>query len=402
MKIIDIIQVDEGLWSAARNTLRDAGSWGMEKIAAAFGRGNTWRKAEVIAPEIAALEARGGPVLTRDQIEKHIIDTDPAVRNALDEAVRMKQAYIDNQYAINPTAARQVFGSAQAPVARLTQQEQDILLSKPEFKPSAKLVKEVESKVAEITSVQRRAAARAALAPIAKWTDTLVGLGFNAALAAMIIAPFTEYYVKLNRAKEIYDSGQMPKKGVPESIKTIDAWFIWYTDLALGDAVLKSGTIYLVNKHLLKRPKEILIKMGEKLLGPFGARVGELAGKGAAAWAISTQFDENANKWWGSLFANFLGWSPISPSAEIGGMITTRISDPMQAASSLVMYGVSELAAWYRELLGLNVGSDTFADKANGKETPAVKKPAGQPETTPAATGTVTTPGGATVSGDWN
>jgi hypothetical protein len=400
MKIIEVIQIDEGLWQMAKNNLRDAGSWGMEKIAAAFGRGDTWRKAEAIAPEIADLERRSGRKLTRDQIEKHIIESDPAVRNALDEAVRMKQAYIDNQYAINPVAARQVFGSAQAPVARLTQQEKDLLLSKPEFKPKEKLVKEVESKVSEAMSKERRAAAMAAAAPVVRWTDRLLRYGVEAAIVAQVLAPFSEYYAKVQRAKEYYDAGQMPTAGVPASIKTLADWYIWYTDKALGDAILKSGGLFAA-AYIARPVFRWLGKIAKVFVGETaGTYIGNLVGSAATAGILAWGFDEGADKFWGSTFANLIDIPQfhLDLSRVVGSAITTRVGDDTQSISSDIMWGVDAVASKFRELTGLKNGSDAFVDKANGKETDAGKKPAGQPATPPAST----TPGGATVSGDWN
>ena len=390
MKIIDIIQLNEVsfLGQLYRDTLsksRDAGSWGLEQIGRLVGRGEVWRKAEMIAPEIVEIEKRSGRPLTREQIEKHIIESDPLVKNALEEAQRMKQAYIDHQYTVNPTAAKQRFGTAEPPVARLTTEETATILAKPEFKPKEKLVKEVESKVSEVMSQERRAAAMAAVAPVAKWTDRLVRYGIEGAIVAQVIAPFSEYYAKVEDAKKWYDSGQMPTTGVPASIKTLDQWYIWYIDRALGDAILKSGAIWIIafrTRKILRWVGGIAkVFVGEKA----GAYIGGLVGSAATAGILSWGFDKEMDKFWGSVFANLIDIPQlhIDLSRIVGSAITSRVNDTAQTWASNIMWGFDAIASKFRELTGLTNGADDFVN--GGKEPSAGKTAAGQPETLPAA-----------------
>jgi hypothetical protein len=401
MKIIDIIQVDEGLWSAARNTLRDAGSWGLERIANLIGRGANWRKAEAIVPEIIAKETSAGRNFTRDQIEKHIIDNDPLVTNALAEAQRAKQAYIDHQYTVNPATARARFGTVDPPVARLTQTETDTILARPEFKPSNKLVDEVEHQVNTARSENRRTQATRAVQPLKDGVKLLFKIGIPASVAVQVIAPFTEYYEKIKIADQWLEAQKIPPDGHPNKIKTVEEWYVWYCDGALGEAILKSGAAFALGALGVGAAKLIIPGMikwlipGEQLAKKLAAGVeGGTILLGSAF--LAKAFSEENNAAFGGFFANVLGYDV---NRFVGNTLRAMTGNgPYGEATREVLHWagkgptlVAEIVRQWGPLMS-TTGADDLQKRAQGK-------PVDKPVDKPAAT---TTPGGATVSGDWN
>jgi hypothetical protein len=404
MKIIDIIQVNEEgsplrhAWGYVGNGIRDIGSWGLERVANLIGRGANWRKAEIIAPEIITKETSTGRNFTRDQIEKHIVDTDPLVRNALDEAQRAKQAYIDHQYTVNPATARARFGTADPPVARLTQTETDTILSKPEFKPSKKLVDEVEHQVNTGRSEARRTQATRAVQPLKDGVKTLFKIGIPASVAVQVIAPFTEYYEKVKIADEWLATGKPPDDGHPAKIKTVEAWYVWYCDSQLGEAIIKSGTAFALGALGVGAAKLIIPGMikwmipGEQLAKNIAAGVeGGTILLGSAF--LAKLFSEENNAAFGGFFANFLGYDV---NRVVGNTLRAMTGNgPYGEATREVLHWAGKGPVWVAEivrqwipLFGSTTGADDLQKRAQGK-----------PVDKPAAT---TTPGGATVSGDWN
>jgi len=398
MKIIDIIQVKEDasgmryLWGGAINGIRDIGSWGIERVANLIGRGANWRKAEIIAPEIITKETGAGRNFTRDQIEKHIIDTDPLVRNALDEAQRAKQAYIDHQYTVNPATARARFGTADPPVARLTQTETDTILAKPEFKPSNKLVDEVEHQVNTARSEARRTQATRAVQPLKDAVKKLFELGIPAAMASQVIAPFTEYYEKVKIADKWLAHGQPPDDGHPTKIKTVEEWYVWYCDEALGEAIIKAGTAFALAGITVKWGAPAVaglfkyFKVGEK----WAARI-ESGSVLISAAVISKMFSEENNAVFGGFFANIFGYDVNRFVGNTARALTGN--GPLGEATRNVLHFVGKgptlMAELVRQWATFETGADDLQKRAQGKP---VDKPAA----------TTTTPSGATVSGDWN
>ena len=407
MKIIDIIRVDEAgspmrhAWGYVGNGIRDTFSWGLERVANLIGRGATWRKAELIAPEIIAKETSVGRNFTRDQIEKHIIDNDPLVRNALDEAQRAKQAYIDHQYTVNPVTAKARFGTVDPPVARLTQTETDTILAKPEFKPSNKLVDEVEHQVNTARSEARRTQATRAVQPLKDGVKKLFQIGIPTSLAVQVLAPFTEYYEKVKRADKWLEAQKIPDDGHPKEIKTVEEWYVWYCDRELGEAIIKAGTTFalaavgvgvakLVVPGLLnwvKLPKlAAAVEGGTILLGSV---------------ILAKMFSEEHNARFGGFLANFLG---IDSKGFVGSVTRDVMPSGLtgQVSRDVIFWvggGVTWMAEFIRSwvpLFGSTTGADDLQKRANGKP---VEKPAAS--TTPSVTPSVT-PSGATVSGDWN
>lgn len=404
MKIIDIIQVDEDasgvryLWGGAINGIRDIGSWGLERVANLIGRGANWRKAEIIAPEIITKETSTGRNFTRDQIEKHIVDTDPLVRNALDEAQRAKQAYIDHQYTVNPATARARFGTADPPVARLTQTETDTILAKPEFKPSNKLVDEVEHQVNTGRSEARRTQATRAVQPLKDGVKTLFNIGIPVALASQVLAPFTEYYEKVKIADEWLATGKPPDDGHPAKIKTVEEWYVWYCDSQLGEAIIKSGTAFALGAITVKWGAPIVagifkyFKVGEK----WAKRI-ENGSILLSAAVIAKMFSEENNAVFGGFFANLYGLDVNRFVGNTARAVTGsgERGEATRWVIDKVVWGPTKMAELVRQwvpLFGIETGADDLQKRAQGK-------PVDKPVDKPAAT---TTPGGATVSGDWN
>jgi hypothetical protein len=402
MKIIDIIQVNEDsvmrhVIGGIANGVRDIGSWGLERVANLIGRGANWRKAEIIAPEVIAKETSAGRNFTRDQIEKHIIDTDPLVTTALAEAQRAKQAYIDHQYTVNPATARARFGTADPPVARLTQTETDTILARPEFKPSNKLVDEVEHQVNTARSENRRTQATRAVQPLRDGVKKLFDFGIPIALATQIIAPFTEYYEKVKKADKWLAAQQIPDDGHPTNIKTVEAWYVWYCDSQLGEAIIKSGTAFALGAFTVKKGAPWIagmfryFKVGEKTADKIEA--GSVL---ISTVVIAKMFSEENNAVFGGFFANILGIDvnnfvgntarAVTGSGERGVITRWAIDKIVWAPIKL-----AELFRQWVPLFGIETGADDLQKRAQGNP---VEKPAAS--TTPSVT-----PGGATVSGDW-
>ena len=399
MKIIEVIaeaslgnSVDDAFTGA-----RNIGTSVLRGIGNVFGRGSRFRKAEELAPEIEALARTKGRPLTRDEIAKHISNSHPGVADEIADAVKTKQDQLDHDYqraldAWNrkPVRSRTAATKPQpAPAARLTSAEETAIRSKPEYQPDPKLVNDVESKANKLKSKADQAEAIKNLAPVAKWADKLVRYGVETAIAAQVVAPFAEYYAKVERAKEYYDAGQMPNaKDMPKDVKTLADWYIWYTDQALGDAILKSGGIFAA-AYVARKTFRWLGGIAKVFAGDtVGTYLGNLSGSAFTAIFISWGFDEDMDKYWGSVLANLIDIPVfhLNLSRVVGGAVNSRTSAGTQELSSDIMWTVSAIAEKFRQLVGLTNGSDAFVDKSNGKTTsPTV---AGQP----AAAGTVTTP----------
>ena len=406
MKVIEIINE----WTAPR-WIDDAGT-GMRNMStsvirgvnSALGRGARFQKAEDLAPQIADLAKTKGRPLTTDEIAKHISDSHPGLVDELADATKVKQEQLDFDYqkaldAWNNKPARSRTPSTKPqypPPARLTNAEETAIRSKPEYQPDPKLVKDVESKANSLTSKANQAEALKNLAPVAKWTERLVRYGIEAAVVAQVLAPFSEYYSKLNRAKEYYDSGQMPNtKDMPKDIKTLAEWYIWYTDAALGDAILKSGAIFIA-AIVARKSFRWLGGIAKVFAGDtVGAWIGGLTGSAATAIFLSWGFDEGMDKYWGSVFANLIDIPQLHINAArvVGAAVNSHTGYTTQSISSSIMEPVASIARWFRELVGLTNGSDAFVDKSDGKTTSP--SASGQPANAPAAAGTVTTPAAA-------
>jgi len=388
MKIIEVIQVNEIAGNAVTdlNTgTRNLGTRMLRGLGNLIGRGDNFRKAEDLAPEIEKLaKARGRP-LTTDEIAKHIQDTHPGVVEEIAATKKAKQEQLEFDFEAEVKAKRTQAAKTklrnQGPgTATLSQAEENAIKAKPEYQPDPKLVKDVESKANELISKANRAEAVKALAPVAKWTKIIVELGIDVALAAQIIAPFTEYYAKLGDAKDYWNARKIGP-GAPASITTPEQWYIWYTDKALGDAILKSGTIFIaavlaktVSWAFLSGPAK---KFGAEKLSKVLA-AGSTVGIAAI---ISYFFTAENDAWWGSFFANALGILPVDIDGDlsrmVGGAITRNIPTMAQRMISMGFRAPTAIAEWFRSFTGMETGADDFAKPPGEPEKKAT--PSGQP-----------------------
>ena len=381
MKIIEVIAEAGSLGSYADDAVtgvRNIGTSMLRGIGTVFGRGSRFRKAEELAPEIEALTRTKGRPLTRDEIAKHISNSHPGVADEIADAVKVKQEQLDFDYqqaldAWNRKPARSRTAATKprpAPAARLTSAEETAIRSKPEYQPDPNLVKDVESKANSLISKANRAEAVKNLAPVAKWTKIIVELGIDVALASQIIAPFTEYYAKLGDATEYWNARKIGP-GAPASIKTPEEWYVWYTDKALGDAILKSGTIFIaavlaktVSWAFLSGPAK---KWGAEKLSKVLAAGSTL---GIAA-IIQHFFTAENNAWWGSFFANALSILPVDIDGDVsrmvGGAINRNIPTMAQRMVSIGFRLPTAIAEWFRSFTGMETGADEFAKPADQK-----------------------------------
>jgi len=401
MKVIEIIKIDEALGNSATDIATGARNMGtsmLRGIGNMFGRGFRFRKAEELAPEIADLAKNKGRPLTSDEIAAHISKSHPGMADELADAVKVKQEQLDFDYQraldawnAKPKRSRTATNKPQpAPAARLTNAEETAIRSKPEYQPDPKLVKEVESKANSLISKANRAEAVKVLAPIGEWTKTIVSLGIDVALASQIIAPFTEYYAKLSDAKEYWNAKQIGP-GAPASIKTPEEWYVWYTDKALGDAILKSGTIFIaavlaktVSWAFLSGPAK---RFGAEKLSKVLAAGSTL---GIAA-IISYFFTAENNAWWGSFFANALSILPVDIDGDVsrmvGGVINRNIPTMAQRIVSIGFRLPTAIAEWFRSFTGMETGADEFAkpqDQQGSSTGTGAATASGQPATSAA------------------
>ena len=391
MKVIEVIAEwtlpKPGNWIDDAGTgIRNMGTSVIRGVGNALGRGARFRKAEDLAPEIADLAKAKGRPLTNDEIAKHISNSHPGLADELADALKDKQKTLDFNYqksldtwnAQSAKYKQKNPAPVEPPAVRLTTAEETAIRSKPEYQPDPKLVNDVESKANVLISKANRAEAVKAIAPVAKWTGVIVELGIDTALAAQIISPFTEYYAKLGDAKEYWNAKQIGP-GAPASIKTPEQWYIWYTDKALGDAILKSGALFIA-AAIIKFPFKLFSWIANKFEAKGIAKIIALGTTAGTAILISKFFNKDADVWWGSLFANALGFTGIDIDGDlsrlVGGAVTHNIPDMAQRMTSIGFRAPTKIAEWFRSLTGMENAADEFAKPAADAGTTTA---AGQP-----------------------
>jgi hypothetical protein len=178
----------------------------------------------------------------------------------------------------------------------------------------------------------------------------------------------------------------------------VEEWYVWYCDGELGEAIIKSGTAFALGAITVKWGAPTVVglfkyfKVGEK----WATRIGNGSILLSAA-ILATMFSVENNAVFGGFFANILGFDVNRFVGNTARAMTGNGS--YGEATREVLHWAGKGPTWMAEvvrqwvpLFGIETGADDLQKRAQGK-------PVDKPVDKPAAT---TTPGGATVSGDWN